>query len=85
MSSACCIDDRNAQRAASGIRGRTQEQRRMAGAEVRLLEGVVVTSGSFGGEGSRWPAKVKGKPVKPVQSAARGLEEHSTPSMRSAQ
>ena len=28
----------------------------------------MVTSGSFGGEGSRWPAEVKGKPVKPVRS-----------------
>jgi four helix bundle protein len=28
----------------------------------------VVTSGSFGGESSRWPADVKGKPVKPVRS-----------------
>jgi four helix bundle protein len=28
----------------------------------------VVTSGSFEGEGSRWPADVKGKPVEPVRS-----------------
>ncbi|MCW8984170.1 MAG: four helix bundle protein [Thermoanaerobaculales bacterium] len=31
-------------------------------------EAVVVTSESFGGEGSRWPADVKGRPVKPVRS-----------------
>jgi four helix bundle protein len=28
----------------------------------------MVTSGSFGEEGSRWPDDVKGKPVKPVRS-----------------
>jgi len=40
----------------------------MTAAEVRFCEGIVVTSESFGGEGSRWAFEVKGKPVKPVRS-----------------
>jgi four helix bundle protein len=40
----------------------------MSGAVARVCEDVMVTSGSFGAKGSRWPADVKGKPVKPVRS-----------------
>jgi four helix bundle protein len=40
----------------------------MSGPAVRVREDVVVTSGSFRREGSRWPFDVKGKPVEPVGS-----------------
>jgi hypothetical protein len=40
----------------------------MAGALDKLREGVVVTSGSFKRKSSRWPADVKGKPIRSVRS-----------------
>jgi len=57
------------QRQASGTasRDRNQEQRQRSAAVARVCEGVVVTSGSFQMGCSRWPADVKGKPVKPVR------------------
>ena len=46
---------------------RGQGQGQWPGAAIRVREGVMVTSGPFKGEGSRWAAEVKGKPVEPVR------------------
>ena len=51
------------QRQRSGTAAGNSEQRQSSGAAISCFRGMeLVTSGSFNGVNSRWPADVKGKP-----------------------